>query len=185
MLLSESEGNLLIQIARDNIKSVLESGKKLDKNSYKQPFLQNNGAVFVTLEKHGELRGCIGSLEAYRPLIIDLLEHSYNAAFRDPRFNPVAKNELSDLSVEVSVLAPREKIEYSDFEDLKTKIVPNEDGIYLTEGFNSATFLPQVWEQLPDFESFFAHLCLKAGLSHDSMQTSKPKIERYKVQKFK
>lgn len=146
--------------------------------------LLKNGAAFVTLTRSGELRGCIGSLEAYRPLYIDVISHALNAAFKDPRFYPLDISELSDIKIEISVLSERKEVSYSDFSDLKKKIIPGVHGVYLTHKNHSATFLPQVWDQLPDHEQFFGHLCNKAGLPYDFMLTEKAGIETYTVENF-
>ncbi|MBN2857799.1 MAG: AmmeMemoRadiSam system protein A [Candidatus Delongbacteria bacterium] len=146
--------------------------------------LLNEGAAFVTLTKAGELRGCIGSLEAYRPLYLDVISHSLNAAFRDQRFYPVSMTELALIKIEISVLAERTDVSYTDFSDLKKKIIPGVHGVYLTYKDRSATFLPQVWDQLPDHEQFFGHLCNKAGLQYDLLLTEKAGIEIYTVENF-
>lgn len=184
-MLTANQGEILLKIARENIKSYLiEGSKAVRKGEDGAAWLDMPAAVFVTLQIDGNLRGCIGSLEASRSLYQDLISHSYNAAFADPRFPPLAQEELESVKVEVSVLSKREVVDYVDFDDLKTKIEPYQDGIYLTQGLQAATFLPQVWEQLPDFDEFFRHLCLKAGLSPDEMLKEHPKIEKYSVQKF-
>lgn len=146
--------------------------------------LLKNGAAFVTLTRSGELRGCIGSLEAFRPLYIDVISHALNAAFRDPRFYPLKTSELSDVKIEISVLSERKEVSYSDFSDIKKKIIPGVHGVYLIHKDHSATFLPQVWEQLSDHEQFFGHLCNKAGLPYDFILKEKAGIETYTVENF-
>jgi uncharacterized protein len=176
----------LLQTARETISSKL-GGSRSNENPEKEDIPEEadrNGACFVTLTKNGELRGCIGSLEARRSLIEDVRANAYNSAFRDPRFPPVRKDELKNISIEISILSERTKVEYSDLEDLKNKIIPGIHGVYLTYGYNSATFLPQVWEQLPEFDYFFSHLCQKAGLRSDIMSKEKVSIETYTVENF-
>ncbi len=143
------------------------------------------GACFVTLTISGELRGCIGSLEAHRPLYEDVINNSENAAFRDPRFPPLSASEAESVIIEISVLTPREEISYSGFSDLKKKIIPHKHGVYLSHSFYSATFLPQVWEHLSSHEEFFSHLCYKAGLDTDFILNDHPKIEVYSVENFR
>jgi AmmeMemoRadiSam system protein A len=177
--------NILLKTAREAIRSRLGCGSKDIISREKLPqILLANGASFVTLKKEGELRGCIGSLQAYRPLYDDVSANAVNSAFRDPRFPPVAKQELDGLKIEISVLSERTKIEYFDFEDIKKKIIPGTHGVYLTAGYNSATFLPQVWEQLYDHKDFFKHLCIKAGLPGDYLLKHKADIETYTVEHF-
>ena len=127
--------------------------------------LDELGACFVTLEKFGELRGCIGSIIAHQPLITDLVQHAKDAAFNDYRFNPLTEDELKDIKISVSILTEPRKIEFSDEEDLLNKMVPNIDGIIIKDGQYQAVYLPVVWEQLPDKKEFLNSLKMKAGLS--------------------
>jgi len=178
----------MIDIAKDAIKEELIGKKLIDKQDLlkKHPELANKGAVFVTIEKRGNLRGCIGSLVAHRTLIDDLVANAKSAAFSDPRFPPLTLEEFesSDFSLEVSVLSEPKELPYKDTADLKSKIRPNIDGVILKQGNHQATFLPQVWEQLPRFEDFFAHLCHKAGLEPNCLE-GHPQIYTYEVQKIK
>lgn len=185
MELSKKQGNILLTIAREKINNVLNDKSDFDMQNYQsEKWLFDYGAVFVTLTIDDQLRGCIGSLAAYRPLINDLLEHAQNAAFNDTRFYPLNKAEFALVSIEVSVLSPRKEVTYQTAEDLKRIIRSGIDGVYLTLGRHGATFLPQVWEQLPDFNDFFSHLSVKAGLKADAIFREHPKIEIYQVQKF-
>ena len=129
--------------------------------------LDEFGACFVTLEKFGQLRGCIGSIIAHQPLINDLIAHSKDSAFNDYRFNPVTENELNDLKVSISILTSPKSIAFSNEQDLLDKIVPNKDGIIIKDGEYQAVYLPSVWEQLPDKTEFLNSLKVKAGLSAD------------------
>ena len=191
-MLSKEQGKMLLDIARKNIISHLESDKGLiidNDNTIdlkNNSWLNENGAVFVTLNLSKNLKGCIGSLVAYRSLIDDVLEHSFNASFRDTRFSSVTKDDMKNIVVEISVLSEKKELLYSDYNDLKTKVKPLIDGVYLTYGPYSSTFLPQVWEQLPDIDKFMNHLCNKAGLSLDIFRDKEklPTIEIYNVQKF-
>ena len=126
---------------------------------------EQKGACFVTLEKQGQLRGCIGSILAHRPLIEDLITNARNSAFSDPRFTPVRKEELSELAIAVSLLSEPQKMSFSSEEDLLSQIKPYEDGIIIKDGYNQAVYLPSVWEQLPDKREFLMSLKMKAGMS--------------------
>lgn len=121
-------------------------------------------ATFVTLEIGGQLRGCIGMLEAHRPLANDVAENAFSAAFRDPRFPPLSDVEFDDLEISISVLSPPEEMSFSSEKDLLDQIRPGIDGLILEEGFRKGTFLPSVWEQLSEKEAFLEHLKQKAGL---------------------
>jgi hypothetical protein len=127
-------------------------------------WLNQPGATFVTLTKHGDLRGCIGSLEARRPLGEDLRENALAAAFRDPRFPPLTRSELPSLRVEVSLLGPLTLVAGDTEGAVLSSLRPGLDGVVLESGAHRATFLPQVWDQLPDPRQFLAHLKAKAGL---------------------
>ncbi|MBF0160295.1 MAG: AmmeMemoRadiSam system protein A [Magnetococcales bacterium] len=141
------------------------------------------GACFVTLSLHGQLRGCIGSLEPYRSLAIDLLENSVAAARHDPRFSPLTLAELAQVRIELSLLTQPQPLAYRDGADLMQQLQPGVHGVILSQGGRRATFLPQVWHQLPDPVDFLAHLCAKAGLSGDCWQHH-PSILTYTVEKI-
>jgi len=147
--------------------------------------LQRDGASFVTLTKHGELRGCIGSLEARRPLVEDVRENAISAAFHDPRFPPVRPEELDDLCVEISVLSAPQPLSYDDPDDLIAKLRPGVDGVVVESGWNRATFLPQVWEKIPDPHQFMEYLCRKAYLPADAYRRAGLDVYTYQVDKFK
>jgi len=178
-------GEILLQIAHDAIMSRWHHFV-IDRESLLQkfPFLKERGAVFVTLTKAGDLRGCIGSLVAHRPLIDDLVHNAQAAAFDDVRFVPVQEDELQSLDIEVSVLSKAEPLTYDSIETLRQKITIGEDGVILKKSHLQATFLPQVWEQLPTFELFFSHLCQKAGLEPTCLQEH-PEILTYRVKKYR
>jgi AmmeMemoRadiSam system protein A len=129
--------------------------------------LKEERASFVTLTLNGNLRGCIGMLEACRPLAEDVAENAVSAAFRDPRFPPLSREEFDDLQISISVLSPPEEMSFSGEADLLSKIRPGVDGLILQEGFQKGTFLPSVWKELPDKDIFWAHLKMKAGLPTD------------------
>ncbi len=178
------DATLLLQLAREAIKSRLDNAPlDLESLLQQQPQLRNDGATFVTLNLNGELRGCIGSLIATRPLYEDLVANARAAAFNDPRFPPLSAQEFDRISVEVSLLSEPKEIVYENESDLRLQVTPFQDGIILQSGAAQATFLPQVWEQLPDFDEFFAHLCHKAGLQRQCLEQH-PRIYRYGVEKF-
>jgi len=158
----------------------IESKEEILKSN---PELNQPKATFVTLKKDGKLRGCIGSLIAHQPFFDDLVKNAKSAAFNDPRFPPLTKEELDKIDLEVSILTEPKLVEYSDVNDLKNKIEIGKDGIILKLGSFQATFLPQVWEELNSFELFFAHLCAKAGLEVDCL-SKHPTIYKYQVQKI-
>ena len=176
--------DVLLQIARESIKShFLKTDIDIQKLLEKYPFLKEKGAVFVTLTLNGNLRGCIGSLVSYRSLLDDLISNAKAAAFEDPRFSPLSQKEFEDIHIEISLLSTPKELYYDSIDDLKAKLRPNIDGVILKYGYNKATFLPQVWEQLPLFEQFFAHLCQKAGLEIDCLENH-PEIFTYQVTKI-
>lgn len=121
-------------------------------------------ATFTTLHAAGQLRGCCGTLEASRPLARDVAHSAFQAAFRDPRFAPVGRDEVGALSLEVSVLSPMEEFVVADEAELLRQLVPGEDGLVIIEGWRRATFLPKVWESLPEPQQFLAQLKIKCGL---------------------
>lgn len=178
--------NVILSLAKQAIADSFEHTSTIDKKAilHTYPKFSKPEATFVTLTLDGQLRGCIGSLIAHRPLIDDLIANAKAAAFDDPRFYPLSVEEFLHVEIEVSLLSEPEAVEYSDIEALKSKIVVGEDGIILQKGNRKATFLPQVWEQLPTFELFFSHLCQKAGLEAECLQ-SHPDIWRYRVEKVK
>jgi len=182
--LSKEERQTCLSVARDSILYGLQQGcaLKLDIKDYSSN-LQQQRASFVTLHKNGQLRGCIGALEASQPLIVDISEHAYAAAFKDPRFNPVSDAELSLLDLEISILSAAEVVEFSSEQDLLGKIKPGVDGLILESGYNRGTFLPSVWQQLPDEKEFLQHLKLKAGLDKN-WWSDKVKISRYETFSF-
>jgi len=176
----------ILKLAHDAIQSYLQPTKIVSKESLskKYPQFSQKAAVFVTLNLNGNLRGCIGSLVAHRDLYDDIVHNAISAAFNDPRFAPLTLDEFKNIDIEVSLLSPAIELPYKDIDDLKSKINIGQDGVILKQDSYQATFLPQVWEQLPTFEQFFAHLCNKAGLQTSCLQNH-PKIYTYKVEKIK
>lgn len=148
------------------------------------PRLGERGASFVTLTQGGELRGCIGSLNAHRPLGKDVEDNARGAAFRDPRFAPVTPQEWPGLRVEVSLLSTPEFLEFRDEAEVLARLRPGIDGVIFFNGCQKATFLPQVWEQLPKPGNFLAALKRKAGLPVDFWGPN-VMVATYQVQKWK
>ena len=155
-------------------------------------WLQANAATFVTLTMHDclndglndNLRGCIGTLEPFRPLMDDVQANAVAAAFHDPRFSPLAADEFGLISIEVSLLSPMQPFSVSDESDACARIRPHVDGVVLEYGAHKATFLPQVWDQLPEPRQFMAHLKQKAGLSADFWHPD-VRLYIYQVDKFR
>ena len=180
--------DIVIALAKAAILVALNQSEDFDlENALKTyPALEENAAVFVTIntEPNEQLRGCIGSLEAYRPLYKDIISNAQSAALHDPRFIPLTLDELKHISIEVSILSEPKILEYHNVNDLKSKIVPFQDGIVLKHNGKHATYLPQVWEQLPEFDDFFSSLCLKANLENDCL-SKHPEILTYNVKKYK
>lgn len=174
----------LLKIAARSIAHGLERNRPLevDPADYPEP-LREPRATFVTLELGRRLRGCIGVLEAVRPLVEDVAMHAFAAAFEDPRFAPLRPAEYPDLTLKISVLSPSEPMPFNSEADLLGQIRPGVDGLILRDRGHRGTFLPSVWEQLPDPREFLDHLKLKAGLPpghwSDSIQ-----ILRYTTESF-
>lgn len=160
---------VVLSVAKNAIMSRLNLQNSFDASDLitKYSFLNSDGASFVTINKNGNLRGCIGSIIAHRKLIDDIYNNAISAAFNDPRFSAVTKDELSDLTIEVSLLTTPKKLNFLDYYDLISKITPFKDGVILKYGKYQSTFLPQVWDQLPDPKDFLDHLANKAGLQGD------------------
>lgn len=146
-------------------------------------WLEQDGATFVTLNLHGRLRGCIGSLEAHRALIDDVRHNAIAAAFNDPRFPPLSREEFAEVTIEVSLLAPPEPIRFSSESDVLAQLHPGQDGVILEYGHSRATYLPQVWAQLPEPADFISNLKEKAGLPAD-FWSDDIRISRYSVRKY-
>ena len=180
--LTPEQGRLLLSIARVLITKKLGIFAPLAKTS-DHPWLNEPAATFVTIKIDGELRGCIGSLKAHHSLMNDLQNNATAAAFEDPRFSPLTKDELDQATIEISLLGDAEPIDFSDEEDALAKLHPHVDGIIFMCGRYRSTFLPQVWEQLPTPSMFMAHLKQKAGLAPD-FWSNDVLLYRYAVQKF-
>ena len=177
----DDRGRIMLAIARAAIASRMGRSLPVDESA---PWLSEPGASFVTLTINGELRGCIGSLEPYRPLVQDLKQNALAAAFHDPRFPALSEQELDAVRVEVSLLSPVVPLAFRDEADALAQLRPGVDGVILEYGCNRGTFLPQVWEQLPTPRDFFRHLKMKAGLP-PNFWVDGVRLSRYTVEKFK
>ncbi len=183
-MLNAADRETLLRVAAESIQNGLDSGRALKVNV--QDFssaLQQAGASFVTLKINEQLRGCIGMLKATRPLVEDVAENAYAAAFEDPRFPPLAETEFEDLQYHISILNPAEAMTFDSETDLLQQLRPGIDGLILEDRGRRATFLPSVWDSLPGPAEFLQHLKQKAGLPanywSDSLQ-----MQRYTVEEF-
>jgi AmmeMemoRadiSam system protein A len=186
---SQAQGQVLVKLARQTILD------KLDRAAAEPPAEDLLAALdddrftlscgtFVTLKIKGQLRGCIGNLTSTETVLDGVKRNAINAALHDPRFSPLSKDELKRTQVEVSILSEPQPLAYRDGQDLIKKLRPQVDGVIIRKDHASATFLPQVWEQLPGPEDFLTHLCMKAGLPSDSWKNSELEVLTYQVQYF-
>jgi len=174
---SPDEKKALLHLARQSLEAAVRGKRYEIPKEFSNKFNSNRGC-FVTLTKNGQLRGCIGYIEPIKELSRAVVENAENAALRDPRFPEVVPDELDAITVEVSVLTEPKDLPYRDAEDLLQKLVPGRDGVILEKDMHHSTFLPQVWEQLPDKKMFLEHLSLKGGMSRDGWKTAKVKTYR-------
>ena len=188
--LTEEEGKYLLFVARKTIQEALfekesrEPPSSLPSPSSESPKYLERRGTFVTLTIDGGLRGCIGHIIPQESLIEGVRINAANAAFHDPRFRPLSKSEFQKIRIEISILTEPEPLSFSDANDLAARLRPGIDGVIVKKNFHQATFLPQVWEQLPDRHSFLTHLCLKAGLDGDAWKREKMDVYTYQVQAF-
>lgn len=178
--MSEEQGSVLLAIARESLAAALGLGAEAARD---EPWLRDPGATFVTLRAHGDLRGCVGTIRAFRALLDDLRSNARAAAFADSRFPPVQAWEYREISMEVSLLSPCEPLELGCEEEALARLRPGIDGIVFEFRERRSTFLPQVWEQLPDPREFLSHLKRKAGLP-PAFWDAEVKLWRYTVTKF-
>ena len=183
--LTLEEQQVLLRLAREAMEHGVK-GQKLPPLNVSEltPRLREDGASFVTLTVHGQLRGCIGALEPYQPLAEDVREHAVAAALEDPRFPAVSERELGSIHIEVSRLTRPVPLEYADAKDLLTKLRPRVDGVILRDAFRRATFLPQVWEKISDPAEFLDNLCYKMGAGPSLWRTKHLDVLIYQVQEF-
>jgi AmmeMemoRadiSam system protein A len=187
--LNQAQGQVLLKLARQTLmkrlgQPVSESEVDRLNTALTDSCFDALCGTFVTLKINQQLRGCIGNLTSTEPLAISVRRNAINAAFQDPRFKPLAAQELEKIEIEVSILSQPQPLKYSDSADLIKKLRPRIDGVIIRKDGASATFLPQVWEQLPEPRDFLTHLCLKAGLASDAWQNTELEVSTYQVQYF-
>ena len=183
-LLQAQYRQILLKVAADSIAHGLTRGRALEVTPADFPAeLQAPRASFVTLTLDDALRGCIGTLDARRPLARDVADNAYAAAFRDPRFAPLRPSEWERLHIHISVLSPPEPLNFSSEDELLAQLMPGIDGLILEEGVHHGTFLPSVWESLPDPRDFVIHLKRKAGLAPDYWSPTL-RAKRYTTESF-
>lgn len=178
--MSEARGEMLTSIARAAISSALGMPQSADEDA---AWLMEPGACFVTLTQQGRLRGCMGSLEAHRPLLIDVKSNAVAAALHDTRFMPLKSAELADTDIEISQLSPMTAMKFRNEADMLSQLHPGIDGVVFEFNGYRSTFLPQVWEQLPSPRQFIGQLKRKAGFPEDFWDRE-VKISRYSVSKY-
>ncbi len=186
-MLNQKQGKILVQLARQEIEQHLhmDASNPVSEADLNDPIFSIKHGVFVTLHKREALRGCIGSLQGFEPLCDAVRRHAINAAFHDHRFEPVSPAEVPLLHIEVSILSPPQKLDYSSGQELLSLLTPQEDGVIIRSATGlGATFLPQVWKQLPQPELFLGHLCRKAGLAEHAWLHDQLEVETYRVQYF-
>lgn len=183
--LTDAEKKTLLRIAREAIENAVKGkpAPPIDQPSLTQA-LREQGSSFVTLTIQSELRGCIGALEAYQPLAEDVREHAIAAALSDPRFPPLTQLELNRIQIEVSRLTSPQELEYADADDLLKKLRPHVDGVILKHRHRRATFLPQVWEKIPDPVEFLEQLCYKMGERGNLWRETRLQVFTYQVEEF-
>jgi AmmeMemoRadiSam system protein A len=182
--LTKKDKAFLVRLARSAIEAALDAGQKEAIPGDVSPAVLKKGGCFVTLHKKGALRGCIGTIEPVQPLVKGVEENAINAAFKDPRFSSLNIEELPYIDLEVSVLSVPQKLTFKNPEDLKRQLKPGIHGVILSRGWRRSTFLPQVWDQLPDPELFLRHLCEKAGLQNDCWRDPETVVEVYEATYF-
>ena len=178
-------GSRLLALTRQKIGQRLGLVDAVEQPDLADKALDQSLATFVTLKIDGQLRGCIGNLEPVDSLLESVTHNGLHAAFHDHRFSPLKPEEFNRISIDISILSSPEPLDYKDGDDLLARLQPGVDGIILKLGKARATFLPQVWEQLPQPHAFMEHLCLKAGLDRSAWRDQHPDIFIYQVQSFK
>lgn len=183
--LSEEQGRNLLVLARQTIGHRLGIVNEVNLDGVRDSAYQRSCGTFITLKSRGGLRGCIGNLEGSGSLVESVRRNALSAAFDDHRFSPLAATEFHDINLELSILTEPQKLDYRDSEDLLNLLRPGIDGVILQVGRSRATFLPQVWNQIPDPEQFLRHLSQKAGLTPAAWRNQSPEIFCYQVHIFK
>jgi len=183
--ISDEEKKILLRLARQSLEAAVnqQAAPRLDRQELTSK-LKEPGASFVTLTIRGMLRGCVGTLEPYQSLAEDVCEHAVAAGLQDFRFPPVRPEEIAQIEIEVSRLTMPQPLQYSTPETLVEKLRPGIDGVVLRDGMRRATFLPQVWEKLPDPVEFLEHLCAKMGAEPGIWKRKKLEVLVYQVEEF-
>ncbi len=174
----------LLQLARSVILNHLGEKTSGPLPASSTPEFMEKRGCFVTLHANGRLRGCIGIIEPIKTLIAAVKEYAVHAGFHDPRFSPVTLQEMKHITIEISILTKPAPLNFQNADDLKKQLKPGVHGVILTHGHHRATFLPQVWDQLPGMEDFLGHLCQKAGLEKTCWKDAKTAVEVYEVAVF-
>ena len=185
----KKEGHVLLKHARRAIMEKLgrtydEGAAAMLEEQLQAGCFDTKTGSFVTLTKNGRLRGCIGNMDSTVNLRNGVHRNALNAAFHDPRFNPLTDAELAQVRIEISILTQPKPLDHDGGEDLTAKLRPNIDGVIVSKGMNRATFLPQVWKQLPHPEDFLNHLCTKAGLPAHTWHSESLDVQTYQVISF-
>jgi AmmeMemoRadiSam system protein A len=184
-LLSIHEKKCLLDLAWQSLEEAVAAGDLSPWSPEGFPSrLLENGATFITLYYNGKLRGCVGAVEARRPLAEDVRGNTVAAAFHDPRFSRVQAPELEGITIAISILSPLQELVYSDADDLIGQIRPRVDGILINQGEQRATFLPKVWEKIPEPPRFLSVLCEKMGVPEDTWQTERLRVFVYQTDDF-
>ena len=186
---TEEQGQTLVNLARHTIsiklgRSRSDAATPVPPSALQDEIFQLHNGTFVTLKIKGQLRGCIGNLTSAETVLEGIKRNAVNAAFHDPRFSPLTAKELDQTEIEVSILTEPRALEYRDGDELIQKLRANVDGVIIRKGHASATFLPQVWEQLPHPDQFLSHLCMKAGLPSNAWKEQALEVLTYQVQYF-
>jgi len=183
--LTSEEREILLRLARESIEAAVR-GERLPPLDLEDlpPRLREPGVVFVTLTRYGALRGCVGGLEPRLPLAEDVREHAVAAALQDYRFPPVQEVELPEIEIEISRLTPARPVHYETPQELVERLRPGVDGVVLKDGARRATFLPQVWEKIPEPTEFLNHLCQKMGAPPDLWKQKHLEVLTYEVEEF-
>jgi AmmeMemoRadiSam system protein A len=182
--LPEKEKAALFRVARITIETWLAQRKRVHQSDFSpmDPLLMEERAAFVTLTIHGRLRGCVGSIVPYQPLVMDVSQNAFHAAFEDTRFFPLSREEWKQTDIEISLLTVPVEIQVSTWEELLEQLHPGIDGVIINQSGYQATFLPQVWESLPGKQEFMEALCQKAGLSRFAYKTETQRMSFYLYQ---
>ena len=188
MPITEEQGLRLVHVARRTIAARLGTldavNKVIPDRDLADPAFREKRGTFVTLKIKGQLRGCMGCLAPSETILEGIQRNAINAAFNDPRFPALTPIELDQAEIDISILTSPLELEYAEGNDLLDKLRPNIDGVIINKGLARATFLPQVWDQLPRTEDFLAHLCRKAGLYPDEWKEGGLGVSIYQVQYF-